>query len=158
MLAMKHSRYLACSPDGIALVDAQILQKFTEEGHLVNQNGIPFVPATFEIKTRVASKSLNTALEQAAGDAVFCEVGDETFRKYIPESHTAQVLHQMMILDVNVAICLAAEETRILYAVYVHCSDVHLATCQSILTPQTSELVQCAYIHGRTVTEVINDE
>ena len=37
-------------------------------------------------------------------DDVFCEVGDETFRTYIPESHTAQVLHQMMILDVNVAI------------------------------------------------------
>ena len=159
MLAMKHSRYLARSPDGVALVDAQILQKFnTEEGHVVNENEIPFVLATVEIKTRVTSKSLNTALELATEDAAFCEVGHETFRKYIPESHTAQVLLQMMILDVNVAIYLAAVETGLLYAVYVHCSDVHLATCQSILTAQTSELVQWAYTEGGTVPELINDE
>ena len=159
MLAMKHSGYLACSPDVIATVDAQILQKFnTEEGHLVNDNGIPFLLATVEIKKRVASKSLNTALELATGDAVFFEVGDETFRKYIPESHTAQALNQMMILDVNVAIYLAAGETGLLYVVYVHCSGVHLATCQSILTAQTSELVQWAYIEGGTVPEFINDE
>ena len=62
---------LGMLPDGIALVDAQILQKFnTEEGHLVNENGIPFVLATVEIKTRVASKSLNTALVSTLLD--FC--------------------------------------------------------------------------------------
>jgi hypothetical protein len=51
------------------------------------------VLCSVEIKTNVATSSLERSIELSSVDVKVCRVGDVTFRALLPEAHVGQVLH-----------------------------------------------------------------
>jgi hypothetical protein len=85
MIALKEASWIACSPDGVALIDVAGLG-------LPGYAGAEDVVASVEIKTSDAASSLSRAASDAAAKVITCDLGDATFREHIPEAHVAQVI------------------------------------------------------------------
>ncbi|PXF43989.1 hypothetical protein BWQ96_06222 [Gracilariopsis chorda] len=101
-----------------------------------------------EIKTNVAQSSLDRALGLATADLVTCEVGDQSFRRYIPAEHIGQILHQMLVLAVKYVIYVSCSESGIMYTVLVHCNNSVLDTCLSALNAIALPVVSWAHQPG----------
>ena len=140
MLAKADAEWLACSPDGVALIDVE---------DLCFDSGSSSPPnlslASVEIKTSVSRASMDRALALATVDTVTCTVGDQGFREYIPECHMGQILHQLVVLSVNYVIYVSAGEAGIMYIVVVHCSDAVRELCKSALDRIAKPAVFWAY-------------
>lgn len=93
-----------------------------------------FALAVVEIKTRVAAITLGTSNALYSADLILFDVGDEKFRKYISREFIEQIMHQLVVLSLNLALYLQAAQIRILYIVIVRCSDAVRSTCQDALT------------------------
>ena len=115
MVARKEESWLACTADGIAVIDHTVLGP---DG-LTERNELGGILASVEIKTSVASSSLDRAIGTATADSITCEFGDATFRQYIPETHMGQVIQQLPVLRVYLAVYVSASETGVLYVVIV---------------------------------------
>ena len=113
MLAKKEVDWLACSPDGVALIDVSSLNFGTDSGEIEHHTEALSV-SSVEIKTSISRTSLDRALQCATMEIICCNVGDNTFRKYIPAEHMGQVLHQMIVLSVNYVIYVSASEAGIM--------------------------------------------
>ena len=111
MLAKSNASWLACSPDGIALIDTK---DSISTGSATNAEQEGLVIASVEIKTSVATSSLDRGVGRATVDIVFCTVGDDQFKKYIPKEHIGQMIQQMIVLCLNYVIYISAAEVGLM--------------------------------------------
>lgn len=139
MLVKTEADWLACSPDGVALIDTK------ELGFDDGDEATVHMISSVEIETSVAQSSLDRALGRATVDIITCTVGDATFREYVPEEHTGQLLHQMLVLSVNYVIYVSAAEVGIMYIVVMKCSDETLDVCRTALRNNTDAAVSWAH-------------
>ena len=141
MVSRKEESWLACSADGIAIIDHKELglEGFTESKALGG------IIASVEIKTSVASSSLDRVIAIATADAIICEFGDATSRQYIPEIHMGQVIQQMLVLRVRLAVYVSSSETGILYVVVVRAPEYILNAFELALAPNTRALASWAH-------------
>ena len=116
MVARSDGHWIACAPDRLALI-------------IFDGND---VFATVEIKTSVAQSSLVRTLPLSSADAVFCDFGDETFRRMIPVDHMGQILMQVIVLQVSHAVYVAASETGIAFIVVSRCPLRTLCSIRTI--------------------------
>lgn len=140
MLGKKNETWLACSPDGIAIIDLSLLG-MARDGVLDGQLAI----ASVEIKTSTAQSTLDRALSRATAEVVKCSVGDAKFKQYIPTEHIGQVLHQLVVLSVNYLIYISASEAGVMYTVVVHCSSNIIDQCCNVLTSVALPTVSWAH-------------
>lgn len=159
MLALKDARYLACSPDALALINMQSFDEWEGDGEgITNDAGEVVVCASVEIKTRVSPISLGEAVRLSSPDIVRCEVGDETFRKYVPREHMAQVLHQLVVLRLRFAIYVCAAETGILYTVIIRFPAAVLQVAEAVLVSTAGPIVSWAYETNVATPAFVNVE
>jgi hypothetical protein len=151
MLASKDSPWRASSPDGVALID---LNQFgiLDTGS-ANQERMAI--AGVEIKTSVASSSLDRAISHATADVIICDVGDSAFRDCVPEAHMGQLLQQMYVIGASHAIYLSASETGILYITIARASRQILDTCAAALTSVGRTVVSWAHESTDTPSSTI---
>lgn len=110
MVARKDADWLACSPDAVALIDANALG--------LSDSSEPQL-ASVEIKTSVAASSLERSLSNTTMDVKTCVVGDADFQNLIPREHCGQILQHAVVLSAEYVVYIAAGETGILYAAVV---------------------------------------
>ena len=137
MLAKAGAEWLACSPDSIALIDTWELG--------LEDSAEQLSLASVEIETSVSRSSMDRALSRARADVVTCTVGDAAFREYIPECHMGQILHQMVVLSVNLVVYVSAAEVGIMYIVVVRCTNSALKLCESALRRGAEKAVSWAH-------------
>ena len=142
MLASNLCNWVACSPDGIAVLDLQHTPFHVNEG--VSDST---TLASIEIKTSVADSSLQNNLLRSTTDVIYCSVGDATCRLSIPEEHIFQVLLQLCIIKTQYGIYLAASETGLMRAVVIKCGQSTLDSLLSLLTQKSEHLVSWAHCH-----------
>lgn len=99
MLSKKDVPWLACSPDGVALLDSAIISFDTGSGPSEGT-----VLASVEIKTCVAQSALERSLAMATSDLVFLGAKDPRLLLYVPKEHIGQVIQQRLVLSMNYAI------------------------------------------------------
>jgi hypothetical protein len=115
MIAKKGKEWLACSPDGIAILNLDHCTMAYNPFLAPSASNVPpwrstglgearlatagrFVLSSVEIKTSVSTSSLQRSTAAASRDVTLCTVGDQTFKELVPEQHVGQVLHQMIVL------------------------------------------------------------
>lgn len=132
MLAMKSVRWIACSPDGIALIRV--------DGELVI--------ACVECKSSIGLAARDRILGHATVELLRCTVGDDTFIRLIPVEHVGQVLMQMVCVSSQYLLYVAASESGIAYIVLVYCEHDVLKQCERVM----KEKCACfSWIHDATV-------
>ena len=144
MIGKKNETWLACSPDSIALIDTCVLDLSNE-----NITGGELSIASVEIKTSVAQSSLSRALNLATADVVTCCVGDAKFRRYVPDQHVGQVIHQMVVLSVNFVIYVSAAEAGTIYTCVVYSSADNVEKCYKAFTDVVLATVSWAHEQDR---------
>jgi hypothetical protein len=136
MLTKRHERWLACSPDGIAIIDRRALG-------IANESNV--VIAAVEIKTSISRTAIDSQLAGMVCDVISCAVGDTAFKKFVPEGHIGQLLHQMLVLRLNHVLYLSATETGIMYVVFATCDQTILEECQHALDKYGRGAVEWAH-------------
>lgn len=145
MFALQNEPWIACSPDAIAwLHPVDLCAKFG-----LIDNGPPFL-ASVEIKTSVASSSLDIALGNASQDVVYCYVGDDEFVKRIPLGHVGQLLQQALVLDVNFVVYVASSETGILFICIALIPASVRQICRTTLIDYAKDIVSWAHSDDAT--------
>ncbi|PXF43284.1 hypothetical protein BWQ96_06981 [Gracilariopsis chorda] len=156
MLAVKERRFLSCSPDGIAVLDTSIYDsEGVGEVTMQDGEGNHIILGCVEIKTRVADSSVGEAVLLSCPDVVLCEAGNDTFHKYIPQGHMAQLMQQVFVLGLRVGIYVAAAETGILYIVVYRCSEMVLRMCEDVLMDIASPIVKWAHEDTLTIPSFV---
>lgn len=61
-----------------------------------------------------------------AAGVLFCDVRDDTFQKYVPIEHMAQVLHQLVVLRFRFAVYVLAAYVGIQDTVVIGCTQAML--------------------------------
>ena len=117
MFGDKQYPWLACSPDGVALIDLHQTE-FNAEG---DTDPLLHV-CSVEIKTSIAVLSLSTAASNASVDLLCVEMGTFAFLDRVARVHIGQILQQMVVL-------------RVSYVLYVVCSEAALLSCPLIKAP-----------------------
>lgn len=136
MFARADDEWVACSPDALALVDTNSLG--------LSDSDTPEL-ASVEIKTSIASSSLDRALRVASVDVKTCIVGDAAFRSLVPREHTGQILHQMVVLSVRLVVYVSAAEVGVLYIVVIKSPQNILDQCLLVLKERAETCVSWAY-------------
>jgi hypothetical protein len=117
MTGNKEKNWMASSSDDIAVIDldniptydlmpnpeTQVLPPWADTTQFDTLGGLAgqCVLSSVEIKTSVTASSLERSVKLASIDVKVCRVGDEYFRRLVPEEHVGQLLHQMMVLKIN---------------------------------------------------------
>lgn len=140
MLGKSDAQWPACSPDGVALIDATQLQ-FQCVEHPTSSSKL----ASVEIKTSVTRSSLDRALGRATVDVICCSVGDNVFIEYIPKEHVGQILQQTIVLSVNYVLYVWAAEVGILFIAVVYCDRCILDVCVDALNRRARCTVSWAH-------------
>lgn len=86
-----------------------------------------------EIKTLVGARRLGPAVHLSKSDLVRCDVGDELFHKHIPREHMAQILHQLLVVEILYSLYASAGETGLLYCVLMRCIPELRCRCLDVL-------------------------
>lgn len=144
MLATLGEDYMACSPDGIALIDVDYFPSgiIDDEWRAVKIEGKSWGVAAVEVKTSVADTTVGDLLSLATATTIYCKVGDSSFVKYVAKEHTGQVMQQMMVLNVNFCIYVRAAECGVVYKVIVYCPSHTLDVALDILRSMVRPLLQ----------------
>jgi len=159
MVASKQDGYLACSPDGIALLNKSSFPDWNVDVEGAVETGEDsYVLATVEIKTRVAATSLGESSALSTSELILCDVGDDKFRKYIPREHMGQLMHQLVVLGFGLALYVCAAETGIIYVVLVRCSSNVRLTFRTVLTTTASPILQWAHTDDRVIPAFVKEE
>ena len=99
-MAMREHGWLACSPDGVGIIDITKL-KFNQPTALENRiDECCELFSCLEIKNSLAESSIDKSIGRASVDVMTCIVGDTDFREYIPQEHIGQLLQQILVLGV----------------------------------------------------------
>jgi hypothetical protein len=138
MIALKEASWIACSPDGIALIR---VASIGFSGCVPDEEAL----ASVEIKTSVSEISSSVTAQNASADVITCELGDVTFHKHVPEAHMAQVIQQMVVLSTLFAIYLCATETGVMFVLVIRASETFLDMWKRALLSVSTPLLQWAY-------------
>jgi YqaJ-like viral recombinase domain len=138
MIALKVSPWIACSPDGIALIR---VASIGFSGCVSDEEALESV----EIKTSVSEISSSVTTQNASADVITCELGDEAFRKHVPEAHMAQVIQQMVVISILFAIYLRATETGFMFVLVIRASESFIDMWKRALLSVSTPLLQWAY-------------
>lgn len=126
MFAKKEESYLACSPNGIALLHLNWLQELQSVAGVIEIIGRPFCIATREIMPVIAENTVGSAVRSSTVNLVLCKFGDDKFKKCIPTEHGGQVIQQMIVLNLNVSVCVRASNCTVLYIVIIQSNETLL--------------------------------
>jgi hypothetical protein len=138
MITLKEASWIASSPDGVSLIDAAGLEF---SGYSGDEEAL----ASVEVKTSVAASSLSGAVSNAAADIIKCDLGDATFRQYVPEAHMAQVIQQMIVLSTLFAVYVSASETGIMFVLVIRGFQPRLDAWKQSLLSTDRPLVEWAH-------------
>ena len=96
LLAVKDGPWLASSPDAILMLDMTKLPEpfFSEQ----------VIPCTVEVKTSISSTTVQNRTSIATRDLLVMTYSNPDVRKYIPEDHFGQLLHQFITTTVTGAL------------------------------------------------------
>lgn len=145
MLALKDEQWIACSPDAIALLNpADLSSAFG----LID--GDELIIASVEIKTSIASSSLDVTHRHASLDVIYCRIGDHEFVRRIPLKHCGQLLQQSLVLDVDYFVYVAASETSILFICVIYIPSYVRRQSLSVLVDYAKCLV--SWVHEENGT------
>lgn len=159
MMAIRDAKYLACSPDAVAFLTLSKLASVVVEPENVLVVGAErFIIAVVEIKTKVASTTLGEVMILATPDLVYCELGDDDFRKYVPKAHMGQVLHQAVVLKLQFILYVNAAETGLLYCVLIRCPMYVIERCEHVMRDLVGPLVAWAYERSPTIPQFVAPE
>lgn len=89
---------------------------FEEKGYMQFRYSTVYL-APVETKTKVAESTLGSTFQLTWVDPVFCDVGDDLCRRFIPPDHLVQFLHQPTLLKSTIAMYIVVSETGVLYTV-----------------------------------------
>lgn len=145
MLELSQHQELACSPDGVALLDSNpsVSSHLEGDGDLeVDGNRVWIAPV--EVKTRVSPNTLGTSIVLTSAEALFCDLGDEVCHKYVATEHLAQVVQQVTVLGAQFAVYIMASETGVLYTVVMRVSDAMKVVCLETLKRVSDPVVTWA--------------
>lgn len=106
MLLLKQSAWLSCSPDGVVDIDAHFLG--------ICEDVTPQLPSV-EIKTSVASFTLEKRLIHSSVGVKVCTVEDADYFNLVPRQHCGQLLHQAAVLQVQFIVHVSASDTVGIY-------------------------------------------
>jgi hypothetical protein len=120
MLTKRHERWIACSPDGIAIIDFRALG-------IANESNV--VIAAVEIKTSISRTTIDSQLEGMVCDVISCAVEGTAFKIFVPEGDIGQFLHQMLVLRRNHVLYVSTTETGGMYVVFAACDQTILEEC-----------------------------
>ena len=83
MMAMRENGWLACSPNGVGIIDITKLKfnQATAQEYPIDECCEQF--SCLEIKTSVAESSIDRSIGRASVDVMTCIVGNTDFREYI---------------------------------------------------------------------------
>lgn len=135
MFAVTTESFMACSPDGVALIDTSVFPVDAEEcgDANVTVDGKRLSLAAVEVKTSVSAASLGSILSLACGEVVFCRLGDDKFKQYVSSEHVGQLLQQMTVMHVNFVLYVRCGEAGIIFKVLVCCNRGTLELCTAAL-------------------------
>lgn len=88
MVRMKDKKYLAYSPDGLAVLYKNYFEDCTVHLGRFEMEGEYLLLAAIEVKNRVAATSLGSSDTISAKDAMLCIGADATLKKYVPREYT----------------------------------------------------------------------
>jgi hypothetical protein len=111
-----------------------------------------------EIKTSVAASSFERSVQLASIDVKICRVGDESFRRMVPEEHVGQLQHQMLVLKINHVMYVSASETGIAFIVLAYCNSRVLRICESVLDQTLKDCVECAHEQDPVIPDIQDAE
>lgn len=150
MFSMKRNDFLACSPDGLVLIDLKsICTTFSNSTRAhVKIDEKCYAVSTLEIKTVIAENTVGNAIRSQTSDIIVCDFGDDTFKKFIPSEHAAQILQQMIVLNVNLCLYVRATETSLIYCALVHANSDMLTTFTATLISTAGPVVKWAHTSG----------
>lgn len=134
MLSRKDNSGIACSCDLLVLF------------RLPNGD---VVIASVEMKSGIADSSVDRLIDLVSPEVIFCELGDETFSKWVPEHHIGQLLDQMVVVSLKYALYVAAGENGLAFILVVHASDNLLAMCLTRLRDACCDVID--WLHSDSV-------
>lgn len=109
MLSKIDKAWLACSLDGIAIIDiADLFPRTNTVRNTYHELD------SLEIKTGVSQSSLDRAIRRACGDILMRSVGDYTFQNFIRLEHVGEILHQIFSLSVSFVVYVSTSEVDII--------------------------------------------
>ena len=117
MFGDKQYLRLACSPDGVALIN------LNQTAFNTTGDTDPLLHVCrVEIKTSIAASSLSTAVSNASIDLLCVQMGTFAFLDRVPRAHIGQILQKMVVL-------------RVSYVHYVACFEAAPLSCTLVKAP-----------------------
>ena len=160
MLCLKDVPYLACSPDGVIILDTEVAERLypfsSIESHNATEN--MEVLASFEIKPKVTARSLASSISLSSDDPVLSTVGDYLLKKYVAKEHMAQMLQQVIILGLHYSVYVVACETGVLYTVLIYWSPEVIETCLAGLKLICGPVVSWSYEESAKTPQFVDSE
>ena len=111
ILSLKDHPWLASSPDAILMLDLSKIEGPFHDNQVI--------PCTVEIKTSVSSTNMQQLTSLATKDLVVMDYTNDDIKKYIPEEHLGQIIHQAITANVSACIYVAASESQAIYTIAV---------------------------------------
>lgn len=109
MIGMKDHPWIACSPDGMALIDSSKAGFSSTE----------LVMASVEIKTSVAQSSVDRSLTKSSQKALNGVIGHTKFAQMDLKQHAGQLVQQATVENVDYVVYVSASENTIIYIIVV---------------------------------------
>lgn len=118
ILELKPDCSLAFSPDGIGFVTLVVMdtpEGWTPSKEIYFSDGVfSKTLCTVEIKTMVYSSTVVGVEETNIIEAYFGTINSPKIRKVDPDAHLCRILHQFVVLEVNLALYVCCSETILL--------------------------------------------
>lgn len=119
-----------CSSDGIYLLDMTKLKTPSDwetNKSVMNDYGKKYSVPTLDVKRRLSAESVNEVTSFITSTPFVYEWNAEELRTTVPNEHIFQVLHQYVVLRVNIVLYICASEKAILYFVVIHVTDYFMS-------------------------------
>lgn len=99
----------------------------------------------------MVTSSLDKALTIISYEVVTCVIGDETFKKFIPQEHCGQVLQQAVVLCVDYVIYVLSSETDLLYICVVQVPANVRDVCLLVMLESLGVVIGWAHSSPRNI-------
>ena len=149
MMAKADMPWMACSPDGVAIIE---ISKLSIVGPTFTPDSDEVI-GSIKIKTSIAEPTLDRALCRATLNTISCTVGDDESKRHVPKEHIGQIIQQMIVLSLNHTIYVCAAEVGLMYVAVVYYPQGVLDMCMHALKTSAEPLLSWAYeengsVHG----------
>lgn len=121
---------------------------YTEQVSCVGLTGKDLRVSCVDIKRKVSTSMLGSALELSAVKIIFCDIDGGTSRMYISAEKKSHLVQQATVLQTNFVFWTVAFETKILYAVLARITATHWHAALHLLFNVVGPLLRWAYESG----------